>query len=333
MARSDLVKRMMESYQRGDDAGFRSAAADVIAEERKKRHDLLANELETILSFQSTQKRPLQVAALKPLPKSRDDLPLLRLENPRLTLDDLVLKPASRALLLDVVREFRSGAVLQAHGLRPRSRLLFVGPPGCGKTVTAEAIASELGFALARVNLATVVSSFLGETSRNLESIFSFAETGSWVLVFDEFDALAKERADASEHGELKRVVTAFLQLLDGFSGDTMVIAASNHPALLDSAVWRRFDEVVRFDLPSTEDIARLLHLKLASTRIRFPLEVAASRMTGMTHAEVETVCLDALRHSIVDGRTEVEWADYEVGLARMEERREAVRPVEMHER
>ncbi|MGH9785078.1 MAG: AAA family ATPase, partial [Terriglobia bacterium] len=97
---------------------------------------------------------------------------------------------------MELTREFRSSSVLRAHGLRPRYRVLFVGPPGCGKSVTAEALALELGVPLAKVNLPAVVSSFLGETARNIQGIFSFCEQGSWVIFFDEFDALAKERAD-----------------------------------------------------------------------------------------------------------------------------------------
>lgn len=327
MARSDLLKKMFLSYQKGDDTSFREAAEEVILDERKKKHNILADQLQGLLK--GREPRPLHVASLKPLPKGRDDVSLLALENPQRTFDEVVLKSDTRGLLLEIVREFRSAGVLHAHALRPRNHLLFIGPPGCGKSVTAEALASELGIPLARVQLATVVSSYLGDTSRNLEAIFSFCEQGSWVLLFDEIDTLAKERADRSDHGELKRVVTAFLQLLDQFLGESIVIAATNHPALLDEAVWRRFDEVVAFPLPETKETAAFLELKLRSTRFQFSLHELAGRMGGLTFAEVEVVCDGALRRQVLDGRTVLEMSDVERGLRRMEERRRAIQAFE----
>lgn len=325
MARGDLLKKMFQSYQRGDHAGFRAAADEVVNEERKKKHDILADELGRLLESGFTP-RPLHVASLKPLPKSRDDSPLLELANPSRTFDDLVLRSEARSNLLSVAREFRSSSVLRAHALQPRNRLLFVGPPGCGKSVSAEALATELGLAFATVHLATVVSSYLGETSRNLDSIFSFCESGSWVLFFDEFDALAKERADRAEHGELKRVVTAFLQLLDGFRGDSVVIAATNHPALLDEAVWRRFDEVIEFAPPDLDQIAALIKLRLRGARYKFSAEELAKRMEGLSHAEIEIVCRDALRQMVLAGSDTVEPENLDKGLARMEDRRKTIR-------
>src|SRR5687768_10697053 len=138
MARADLVKRMLMSYQRGDDVGFRRAAEQVVAEERKKRHDVVADELETILSSHR-DVRPLNVSTLRPLPTTRDDAPLLQLSEPRVGLQDLVLSQPLRDELAEVMSEFRQREVLAAHGFSPRSRLLFVGPPGCGKSQTAEA--------------------------------------------------------------------------------------------------------------------------------------------------------------------------------------------------
>jgi len=325
MTRSDLLKKMFQSYRNGDHTGFSAAAQQVIDDERKKNHVILANELERLLS-NGAVARPLHSGNLRPLPKAREDAPLLRLEEPSRSFQELVLKPETRKNLLQVVSEFRSGSVLHAHAMRPRSHLLFVGPPGCGKSVTAEAIAMELGLPLAKVHLATVVSSYLGETSRNLEAIFRFCEQGSWVLLFDEFDALAKERSDRAEHGELKRVVTAFLQLLDGFHGPSMVIATTNHPALLDEAVWRRFDEVVAFPLPTEEEIEKVLEIKLRSVRIRFAKNGVAHRLKGLSHADIEAVCHDALRQAILDGRNTVELQQMMRGLSRMKNRWKTIR-------
>lgn len=326
MARSDLVKRIFLSYQRGDDPEFRRAAEDLIAEERKKRHDTLADELERIIETgPSRENRPLNVSTLRPLPTTRDELRLIELISPRTTFSDLVLPPATYALLERVADEYEKREVLAAHALRPRNRLLFMGPPGCGKSETAVAMASRLGYPLAKVQLATVVSSYLGETSRHLQQILTFCEQGRWVLLFDEIDTLAKERSDRSEHGELRRVVATFLQLLDDYDGEALVIATTNHPHLLDEAVWRRFDEVVSFTPPTEAQIMELLRVKLRAFRSKVPLRETAKKFKGYTQAEVELVCLDAARQVVLEGRTTIEAKDLAQGVQRMKSRKREV--------
>jgi SpoVK/Ycf46/Vps4 family AAA+-type ATPase len=328
MARSDLVKRMLQSYQSGNDPEFRRVAEEVIADERRKRHDALADDLERILETRQLRegRRPLHVSTLKPLPTTRDDLPLLQLVQPRTKFHDLVLRSTTAELLREVVSEYQRRDILAAHSLEPRSKLLFVGPPGCGKSQSAEAIATAVGLPLAKVQLSTVVSSFLGETARHLEQILTFCEHGNWVLLFDELDTLAKERSDRTEHGELHRVVAAFLQLLDDYSGDALVIATSNHPTLLDEAAWRRFDEVVGFPLPNQAEIAELFRVKLRLLRTRFSKEEAARRLKGSSHAEVEMVCLDAARQAVLEGHDVVTTGEIDRAIRRMEQRQEEVK-------
>ena len=316
---------MFASYSSGDQAAFRTAAEEVIRDERRKQHGLLADELEGLLKS-TRSPQPLNVSSLQPLPKGRDDVPLVRVRTSDRTLDDVVLSAGSREVVEEMAREFRSASVLHAHGLRPRSRALFVGPPGTGKTLTAEAVAGEIGLPLVVIDIATVVSSYLGETARNLAAIFEFCARGSWVVLFDEFDALAKERADASEHGELKRVVTAFLQLLDEFQGRSLILAATNHPGLMDDAVWRRFDEVVGFKPPTQSEITRLIQMKLRASRHRLVLRDLARTMKGFSHAEVELVCLDALRRSVLEEHGIVRDEDFTAAIKRMEGRRRIIR-------
>lgn len=171
----------------------------------------------------------------------------------------------------------------------------------------AEAIASELGWPLLVVRLDAVVSSYLGETASILHRIFDFDRNGSWALLFDEFDALGKARYDPTEHGEIKRVITAFLQMLDSFRGPSLLIAATNHAQLLDSALWRRIDEIFAFGRPSVHQARALLRQRLRGTRHQgLEVERAATRLKGLPHAAVEKAAWDARRYALLAGRDTV---------------------------
>ena len=190
------------------------------------------------------------------------------------------------------------------NGLRPSDRILLCGPPGCGKTLTAEVIASELGRPFAVVRTDSVVSSFLGETAANLRKVFDFTAAAPLVVLFDEFDALGKEREDASEHGELRRVVNAVLQMLDAYDGRSLIIAATNHEGMLDSAVWRRFEKVLFLEPPTRAQLCHLLSVKLRGVRRDFDVEEIAERdmFKGATHADVERIVRRALKEMVIKG-------------------------------
>jgi SpoVK/Ycf46/Vps4 family AAA+-type ATPase len=239
---------------------------------------------------------------LRALPQERVVAELMTTRHAQIGFEDLLLPNETRHLFAEVHLELRREDFLVHHGVAPRRTFLFVGPPGTGKSATAEAVADELGLPLATVNLSTVVSSLLGDTARNLAAIFSAAARDSYVVLFDEFDAIGKERAEGSDHGELRRVVTAFLQQLDAFVGPSVLIAATNHPALLDLAAWRRFDEVVAFEPPQVHDIRPLLRLKLRSVKRekRLNIDQVAGACRGLTQADVSTVVTDAYRRHLL---------------------------------
>ncbi|MDA8067420.1 MAG: ATP-binding protein [Actinomycetota bacterium] len=326
MANSQQLKQMFASYQQGDDAGFREVASEVIVSERQKHHGLLADELQRILDAPPTGgERPKQISSLRPLPTSRDDAPLIETFTAQRQLDGQTLRADVRTTLDQIVEEQRRGDVLRAHGLQPSRKLLFVGPPGTGKTSTAEAVAGELGVPFARVQVPAVVSSLLGETARNVSAVFDFCRREHWVLLFDEFDALGKERADEAEHGELKRVVTVFLQLLDEFSGPGIVIAATNHPLMLDEAVWRRFDEVVGFPLPNQKELEKLVRRLFKRVRLSVSVVDVARRLKGMSHAEAEMTVRTAMKLSVLRDGDAVTTADLDAAVRRQETRRATI--------
>ncbi len=327
MARSDLIKRLFRSFQKGDRPSFLEAAHEVIEDERRKQHTALARELTEILEANGSRNGTGSLPRFEPLPRDVErGTDLVEVLHPERHLEDLILGPAQEEALRSVCREFRDREVLEANGLRGASRLLFCGPPGCGKTATAEAMASAVGLPLLYARFDSVVSSLLGETAANLRKVFDFAAKGSWVVLFDEFDAVGRSRDDATEHGELKRVVNAFLQMLDRFRGRSLVIAATNFEQSLDPALWRRFDEVIRFERPDPAQVEALVRKRCAGWLPSNPaLGPVVRELTGGTHAEVERVCLDAAKRAALDGRRAVSRDDWDHALARHRQRRQVM--------
>ncbi|MCB9904485.1 MAG: ATP-binding protein [Planctomycetes bacterium] len=326
MARADLIRRLFESYQGRDDEAFRSVASEIIEEERKKQHPVLANELKRILvnGNRSMSSVRSETHSFEAVPTDGErKTPLLSVRTPDRYLDDLILAPDLRRSLDRIVEEFCDWDVLEANGLWPTRRILFCGPSGCGKTASAEALSSELGLPLLYVRFDSVVSSLLGETAANLRKVFDYASRGQWVIFFDEFDAIGRSRDDATEHGEIKRVVNSFLQLLDGFGGRSLIIAATNFAQVLDPAIWRRFDDVLRFDLPDTESLRSLLKLRLRQLQTR-DSQVAeiASSLIGATFADAERVTLDIRKSCAMRGRTSVQSSDVSTAIERYRYRR-----------
>ena len=285
---------------------FRGAAKQVIEEERQKHHHLLANDLENILDGRRVAPASQALRGLaKTIPQDHErGMPLLSLHEPARSLEDVVLSPQNLSLVNEILREHNREEVLKAHGLRPSDRLLFCGPTGCGKTLTAEVIAGELGRPFAVVRTDSVVSSLLGETAANLRRVFDFVSASPMVALFDEFDALGKEREDASEHGELRRVVNAVLQMLDAYDGRSLIIAATNHERLLDSAIWRRFEEVLYLKPPTPAQLCRLLTVKLRGVRHEFDVKEVVDRnwFKDAAHADVERVVRRAIKEMVLQG-------------------------------
>ena len=314
MVDGDLLRQLFRSFAAKDEAAFKAAAISVIREERGKNHRLLAEDLEKLLFSKngnepSTRKR----AATNEIPRDRErDFQLVDVTHPDLDWSRLVATANTSHTLAQVVEENRRRDELAVAGLTPTQRLLFYGPPGCGKTLAASILASALGRPLVTVRFDAVVSSYLGETAANLRRVFDFIGTDRYVVLFDEFDAIGKDRDNAFEHGELKRVVNTLLQLLDADRGPSVLVAATNHEGLLDSAVWRRFDAVVKFDLPSPQDRQLMLRTFLrgfAGADLR--LDILAKKLNGATGADIERLCIASARVAVLDHRTRVTMQDF----------------------
>jgi len=331
MASGALLRQLIKTGVEGDVDAFRLISENVIKEEREKQHHLLANDLEKILYGRKRVSDSVGRLVLSKLPEDKErGLPLLQVKDPFRRLDDIILSDENRSLLDEILTEYHRIETLKSYGLFPADRLLFCGPPGCGKTLAAEVMASELTLPLAIVRIDTVVSSYLGETAANLRKVFDFISAIPMVVLFDEFDALAKDRADSAEHGELKRVVNAFLQLLDAYEGKSLLIAATNHEGMLDSAIWRRFDEVLVFDPPNSEQLKRLLAIKLKGVRREFEIDTGKipSLFKGLSHADVERVLRRAIKDMVLSGNEFLTDRHLQAAIRREDARRNRTRNI-----
>lgn len=314
MARADLLKQLFRAYRDSDRESFMEVAISIVEEERKKNHVILANELLRILNNGVVAASPELWGPIQTPPRDKEkNSPLLEVKRPDRYFREMVLDPEIKQLLLRVMREFREWEVLEANGLKPSHKILFCGPPGCGKTATAEAIACELGLPLVYIRFDSVVSSLLGETASNLRKVFEYIRQDTWVVLFDEFDAIGRSRDDITEHGEIKRVVNSFLQMLDNFDGRSLVVAATNFEQVLDPALWRRFDDIMRFECPTAAQIEELMEKRLRFVRNpKVSVKSYVKQLTGSSFGDVERVATDILKTCALEGRTRLRVEDVE---------------------
>jgi SpoVK/Ycf46/Vps4 family AAA+-type ATPase len=299
MARADLLLALVQSGAGGDDLAFRRAAEALIAEEEAKNHGVLASQLESALS----KRRPAS-SNVSALARSEVLAPLLYETLPDRRVAELVLPSAVREVCADFIEEHHRRDLLRSHGVEPRHRVLLVGPPGGGKTSLAEAIATELALPLLTVRYEGLIGSFLGETSSRMDALFAGVRTRPCVLFFDEFDAVAKERGDVHETGEIKRVVSSLLLQVDRLPSHVVVVAATNHPELLDRAVWRRMQIRLNLPNPSRDGKVEWLNAWLQRNQSDFGLSprTIADRLSNISFAELEEFATDVQRKVILAG-------------------------------
>lgn len=296
MARSDLIVDMVEAQRRGDAARFRLVVEALIAEERSNQHHLVADRLSELITSAGISGLPARDSAAHAMGD------LLHEIVPRVRLSSLHLNPDVAAAAAEIIEEQHRSELLRSHNLEPRSRVLLEGAPGNGKTSLAEAIAAESMLPLYAVRYEGIVSSFLGETAARIDQVFEFVRTRRCVLFFDEFDTIAKERADEHETGEIKRVVSTLLLQIDRLPPHVVVIAATNHSELLDRAAWRRFQLRLALQPPSRADAVAFLD----TLRLRFGGELGlaprtlADRLTGASYAELEQFAQDVRRRYVL---------------------------------
>ncbi len=325
MARGELMKKLLASYGREED--FRAVAEQIIDEEEKKNNRVLARSLRKSLDAGPSRRvKPKALAPLIPFPEAAGDF--IELIEPTHNKQAIILAPDNVRIFLSLLREYQHEDEIRRRGLGIRSKLLFCGPPGCGKTLCAEIFAAELRLPLYIVKIDRLISSYLGETANNIRKIFEFARKQPSVLFFDEFDALARARSEDGEHSELRRVVNSLLIFIDRIQPKGFLVAATNFDQSLDPAIWRRFDEVIWFDRPNRRMAARFLRMKFKNVSLNFNPETYLQELDGFSYAELERVCVQAIKTSIIDRKNLVEEKDFLAALT--DERRRRRRSLRM---
>ena len=300
MATAEQLKCLIRSHFESDENQFSTLALQVAAHEARQGHAGVANDIRMLV--EGSKGRRLKVV---PLHRDLDDLILT--SEPVARLLDIILPDESQARISRILREFKQKEKLQKHGMENRRKFLLTGPPGTGKTLTAAVIAGELHLPLFTVLMDKLVTKFMGETGAKLRQIFNSIRERRGVYLFDEFDAIGAERALDNDVGEMRRVLNAFLQFIERDRSDSIIIAASNSHNILDQALFRRFDDVLHYQLPSLPEAKLLIGNRLGTFRgKRFPMEAVAKQAIGLSHAEISLACDDAIKSSILDDKNEV---------------------------
>ncbi len=310
MATSEQLKALVKSHAEGDDPRFYSIALQVAAGAARGGQNRFAQELRDLVD---TLRKSLGKGAPRPIlvAQPRGELVgLLTASYPRIRKCDIILESNVRQQLDRALLEQRQQDRLKAKGFHPLRKLLLVGPPGTGKTMSAGVLAGELNLPLFTIRLDGLITKFMGETAAKLRLVFDALVQTRGLYLFDEVDALGGERARANDVGEIRRVLNSFLQFIENDESDSLLVAATNHPQLLDRAMFRRFDSVIEYPLPTGEVICEVIKNRLAGVtlgKIAWPkVKEAAS---GLSHSEITLAAERAAKDVILSGKCSISTA------------------------
>lgn len=313
MASAEQIKALFQSHLDGDDAHFHAVAMQIAAHEAKLGHGKLARELRTLIDEAKKKKAsPANILRSIPITQPKGELSaLLTASFPKLRLSDIVLDSDIHDRLTKIIKEQRQAAKLRSHGLVPRKKMLFIGPPGTGKTMSASVLAGELGLPLFVVRLEGLITKFMGETAAKLRLIFDALAQTRGVYFFDEFDSIGSQRGQSNDVGEVRRILNSFLQMIEQDASDSLILAATNHPDILDYALFRRFDDVIRFTLPDNALAIKLIKTKLAGfPTSRIIWKNVAACAEDLSFADIAKVCEDAIKDAIINDQEKVTQKD-----------------------
>ena len=290
MASAAQLKALLRSHLEGDEDRFFSVAMQVAAHEAKLGHGKLAEELRALID----EAKGLQgTGSLVPIARPQGELAnLLVASYPKMRLGEMIQSESLMKQLKRVIREQRHAGRIVEHGLAPRRKLLLTGPPGTGKTLTGSILAGELGLPLFQVCLDGLITKYMGETAAKLRQVFDATSRTRGIYLFDEFDAIGSQRGLTNDVGEIRRVLNSFLQMIEQDNSHSLVVAATNHPSILDQALFRRFDDILNYELPNTSKITVLLKTRLTGGTAENVNWLSLAKFAyGMSYAEITPCC------------------------------------------
>ncbi len=311
MGATEQIKSLIKHFGEGDDERFISSALQIAASEAQKGHTALAQELKSLIDkarLKRSQPFADRSKTIPILPSQRDLKELLDVFQPVIKLKDMVLDPSTRASLTSLIQEQNKWQLLKQYNLQPKRKLLLTGPPGCGKSMTAQAIAGELGIPVFIVRLDGLVSKFMGESIAKLRVIFDAMVNHRGVYLFDEFDSIGSHRNMGQDVGEIKRVLNSFLINIEKDQGNSIIICATNLPEMLDKALFRRFDDVIEFPLPTEREIVLMIQKQLQAFDFEEPLALdkIAKQFLGQNFSDIVRACEETIKAMILGGKNKL---------------------------
>lgn len=315
MAAADQIKSLIKSFGDGDEERFFASAMQIAASESRKGHTTFAQELKNLIEKAKKERSVANLGQTKtiPLSDSRKELhELIEVFQPKIRLKDMVLSGSVEESLTKLIKEQKNWEVLNRHNLMPRRKLLLKGPPGCGKTMTAQAIAGELGLPVFIVRLDGLISKFMGESISKLKVIFDAMPDHRGVYLFDEFDSIGSHRNMGSDVGEIKRVLNSFLVNIEKDNSNSIIIAATNMPESLDNALFRRFDDIIDYPLPTKEEIVETLDKNLRGFEFntKVDIEKLAGEAQGLNFSDIARSCEEAIKEMLLSGNKKLKKND-----------------------
>ena len=299
MAKADYIVSLIKSHYNNEPERFTTMALQIAAHEAKLGHILVANEIKTIIDKAKEAKSKTKNFA--------PDLQGLILENvPAVNLADMIASLDIKSKITRIISEFVQRDKLRKFDLENRRKILLSGPPGTGKTLTASIISNELHLPLYTILMDKMVTKYMGETSAKFRQVFDLIEQKQGVYLFDEFDAIGGERSRDNDVGEMRRVLNSFLQFIERDNSDSLIIAITNNKALLDQALFRRFDDVILYNLPDQDEKLALLKNRLARYSKKVNFNQLLPNINGLSHAEISLACLDAIKETVLNEKQEM---------------------------